>query len=50
MKSRLRLNDRKVIQWLIIFCTLTVIVFSLIGDKGVIQLVALKKQEAELKQ
>lgn len=49
MKNKIKLSDRKIIQWLIIFCSLTVIVFSLIGDKGVIQLIALKQQEAELK-
>ncbi len=49
MKSRIKLSDRKVIQWLAIFASLTVITFSLIGDKGVIQLIALKQQEMELK-
>lgn len=49
MKTRFKLSDRKVIQWLIIFCSVTVITFSLIGDKGVIQLVALKQQESDLK-
>ena len=49
MKTRIRLNDKKVIQWLIIFCSLMVVTFSLIGDKGVIQLIALKQQEADLK-
>lgn len=50
MKTRFKLSDKKVIQWLIIFCCLTVITFSLIGDKGVVQLIALKQQETELKQ
>ena len=49
MKSKIKLNDKKVIQWLIIFCSLTVITFSLIGDKGLVQLIALKQQESELK-
>jgi len=48
MKTRINLSDKKVIQWLIIFCSLMVITFSLIGDKGVIQLIALKHQEADL--
>ncbi len=49
MKTRIKLNDKKIIQWLIIFCSLTVITFSLIGDKGAIQLIALKQQEVDLK-
>jgi cell division protein FtsB len=49
MKSRIKLSDRKIIQWLAIFASLTVITFSLIGDKGVIQLIALKQQETGLK-
>ncbi len=49
MKTRIKLTDKKVVQWLIIFCSLMVITFSLIGDKGVIQLIALKQKQADLK-
>ncbi|MFH2130949.1 MAG: septum formation initiator family protein [bacterium] len=50
METRFKLSDKKIIQWLIIFSSLTVITFSLIGDKGVVQLISLKQQQAELKQ
>ncbi len=50
MKRNLKLNDKRIIQWLIIFCTITVVTFSLIGDKGFFQLNALKEQEKKLEQ
>ena len=44
----MKLKEKKIIQGLVIFCTLIVVVLSLIGDKGLIQYYSLKKQESQL--
>jgi len=50
MLNTLKTKEKKIIQWLIIFCSITIVTLSLIGDKGLIQLVALKKQQRQLQQ
>ncbi len=48
MRKKLKLSEKKVIQWLTIFSSVIVVTFSLIGDKGFFQLAALKRQEQKL--
>jgi len=48
MRNRLKLSETKIVQWLIIFFAMTVVVLSLVGDKGLVQLIALKKQQGKL--
>ena len=48
MKNRLKLKEKKVIQGLIIFCMFAVITISLFGDKGFLQLLALRDQQQRL--
>ncbi len=50
MLNRLKTKEKKIIQWLVIFCSITIVTLSLIGDKGLIQLAALKKQQRQLEQ
>ncbi|MDH5560892.1 MAG: septum formation initiator family protein [Deltaproteobacteria bacterium] len=48
MAKKIKFNDKKVIQGLILFCSLIVITLSLIGDKGFFQHEKLQNQQAEL--
>lgn len=50
MLSTLKTKEKKITQWLIIFCSITIVTLSLIGDKGLIQLMVLKKQQRQLEQ
>jgi len=50
MKKRLGFSEKSIIQWLILFCSIIVITLSLIGDKGYLQLRALKEKEKKLEQ
>ncbi|MBU3916509.1 septum formation initiator family protein, partial [bacterium] len=45
MKKKLKLKEKKILQGLIVFFSLIVITLSLVGDKGFLQLMALKNQE-----
>ncbi|MBU2514374.1 septum formation initiator family protein [bacterium] len=46
----MKLKENKVIQGLIIFCIIIVVVISIFGDKGFLQLMELKRQEKILVQ
>ncbi len=48
MKKKLKLKEKKIVQGLIVFSSLIVVTLSLVGDKGFLQLMALKKQEKTL--
>ena len=48
MQRKNSLNEKKLIQGLSVFCTLLVIVLSIVGDKGFLQLRALKRTESAL--
>jgi|APSaa5957512622_1039677.scaffolds.fasta_scaffold41269_1 cell division protein FtsB len=50
MKKRLGFSEKSIVQWLILFCSIIVITLSLIGDKGYLQLMALKEKEQNLEQ
>lgn len=50
MRKKFWFNEKTIIQWLIIFCSITVVILSLIGDKGVIQLAVLKNQQEQLQE
>ncbi len=44
----MKLKEKKIIQGLIIFSILIVVFLSLFGDKGLLQLIELQKQETRL--
>lgn len=46
--GRLKINEKKAVQSLILFISLFVITLSLIGDKGIVQLHRLEQQESDL--
>lgn len=46
----MKLKEKKIIQGLVIFFSIVVVLLSLIGDKGLLQLMELKKQEKKLQQ
>ena len=48
MKKRLGFSEKSIVQWLILFCSIIVVTLSLIGDKGYLQLMALKEKEKNL--
>ncbi len=48
MKKKVNINERKVIQGLFILCSLIVIILSIVGDKGFLQLHKLKQNESAL--
>jgi len=48
MKKRLGFSEKSIVQWLILFCSIIVVTLSLIGDKGYLQLMALKEKERNL--
>ena len=49
MRKLLHFSEKKVIQFLFIFCAITVFILALVGDKGYLQLLTLKSQEKALK-
>jgi cell division protein FtsB len=48
MKKKVNINERKIIQGLFILCSLIVIILSVVGDKGFLQLHELKQTESAL--
>ncbi len=48
MRNKSKFKDNKIVQSLIIFCAVIVVIISLIGDKGLVQYMALKDQEEKL--
>ena len=48
MRRKININEKKLIQGLFVFCSLLVILLSIIGDKGFMQLHRLKQTESLL--
>lgn len=48
MLKRYKLEQKKVIQSIAIFISIIIVTLSLIGDKGILQLWSLKKEEKKL--
>ena len=49
-KKKINISERKLIQFLFLCCSVTVVILSLIGDKGFLQLHELKKRESRLQE
>ncbi|MDT8446821.1 MAG: septum formation initiator family protein [bacterium] len=49
MSRKLPFKEKKVVQGLLVLLTLVVVLLSLIGDKGVVQLSRIQEQESQLK-